>query len=288
MLSRIPGITDRCLAFNARLSAGFSRTIGLADLPTYIDASSTYYIDAVKHALVTLRSAKEDSRPLVVLDVGCGKISSITREMKNDHPCLLYGMDLSSDEIEANDVLDEKIVYDACNPNYKKDLASYAKTFDLIVSHTFLEHVEDPETVHRLLGFSLRDNGIIVHLYPTLFDPFLTLNHLLPEWLTKKVLMILQPSRTETGKFPSYYKYCRAWSSGLQAKYKELGFRVLNYRNFYGSHYLYRFFPLQALLDGLYLLALKLDFRLLTSRSCIILSKDNGHEPLDRCAQQSV
>ena len=266
------------LEWNTRLSAGFSRLIGLADLPTYIEASSAYYMDAIRDTLVALRRTAPDPQPLMLLDVGCGQTPLITDAMKSEYGCRVYGMDISAAEMSLNPLLDESIVYDACNPDYQKDLASYANMFDVIISHTFLEHARDPEVLHRLLGFLLRDTGIVVHLYPTLFDPFLTLNHLLPEWLTKRVLLILQPSRTETGKFPSYYKYCRAWSAVLQAKYKELGFRVSGYRNFYGSQYLYRCFPLQAFFDCVYLLFLKRDWRLFTSRSCIILTKDSGHK----------
>jgi SAM-dependent methyltransferase len=280
MLSSIRRATNDFLAFNIKLSASFSRAIGLTDLSTYSGASSSYYIDAVKRALLTMRNAKADGRPLLVLDVGCGKTSFITDEMKRDGLCLLYGMDLSAEEMNQNDALDERIVYDACNGSYERDLAPYAKTFDLIVSHTFLEHVNDPETTHRLLAFLLKDTGMAIHLYPTLFDPFLTLNHVLPGWLTKPALMILQPSRAQTGKFPSRYKYCRAYSPGLQFKYKKLGFEVQDYRNFYGTDYLRRFFPLQALLDIFYLLVLKSDFKLLSSRSCVKLLKDKRKDPV--------
>ncbi len=273
MLSWIRTTLNHFLAFNAQVSRAFGRSIGLANSPHYIDASSPYFADAIKYTLATLQPPKDD-QPLVLLDVGCGRASCITDAIKNQHPCFLYGMDLSAEELDLNDALDGRIVYDACNSGYEKDLASYAKTFDLIVSHTFLEHVSDPETTHRLLAFLLKDTGMVVHLYPTLFDPFLTLNYALPDQLTKSVLMILQPSRTETGKFPSYYKYCRACSSGLQLKYKELGFDILGCRNFYGTHYLYRFFPLQGLMDLFYLLAMKLDVRLFSSRSCVILVKD--------------
>lgn len=265
-------------AFNARCSRGFAHAIGLAGHPAHINAAPAYWLDAIKLCIAAAHAAKNDSQPLLVLDIGCGRTSFLTPELKCEYPYLLYGMDISAEEMEQNDLLDERIVYDAGNARYRNDLARYANTFDVIISHTFLEHVGQPETVHGLINFLLRDSGVIVHLYPTLFDPFLTLNHLLPDRLTEPILKILQPSREKTGKFPSFYKHCRACSPKLQLMYRELGLRVLRYRNFYGTHYLYRFFPLQAIMDLFYLLALKLDFRPLTSMSCIILSKHKNED----------
>ncbi len=69
-------------------------------------------------------------------------------------PAFFTGWTFQLKRWTSNDALDGRIVYDACNGGYEKDLASYANTFDLIVSHTFLEHVSDPETTHRLLAFS--------------------------------------------------------------------------------------------------------------------------------------
>ena len=48
--------------------------------------------------------------------------------MKSEYACRVYGMDISAEEMSLNTVLDESIVYDACNPDYEKDLASYASS----------------------------------------------------------------------------------------------------------------------------------------------------------------
>lgn len=256
------------------ISQKFALIIGLSGQKNYINNSFPFFLESIEKALVEIRKRKGNvSEQILLLDIGCGKQTIISEEMKSKYGCRLYGMDISEYELNHNSTVDEKIIFDACNSDYEAELQKFIGKFDLIITDMFLEHVVDPKNTHKMINNLLSDSGFIIHKYPTLYDPLILLSYLMPDWLSGKILSILEPFRQISGKFKAYYKDNRGFSNSLQRKYEEYGFEVEESCNFYGTHYCYIFFPMQMLIDIFYLLVLKLKLAIFTSVSCVVLRK---------------
>lgn len=242
--------------------------------PRHMNNAGRYFSSKIEQKLQELKNERvTTSAPLWILDIGCGKHSSITQELKEKYNCILYALDISGKEMEENKVVDERIVFDACNSAYGAELKDLQSKFDLIISSYFLEHIKAPEIFNAMVAYLLKKHGKAVHLYSTLFDPFVFLGHIVPQGLSRKVLFALEPYRQESGKFPSYYVQCRAFSRKLSQRYSPFGMRVSEYRNFYGTNYLLKIPPLQLCADIFSMLSITLDIRMFASSSCLVLTK---------------
>jgi len=209
-----------------------------------------------------------------VIDLGCGRRSTITNDMKIAYNCVLFAIDISEDELSNNDVVDHSIVYDVCNPRFAVDLKNFEKKFDLIISNFVLEHLVDPSTTHKMVYFVLADNGIVIHRYPTLYEPAHLVNLFLPSYISEKILFVLEPHRRRSGKFKVYYRFCRAYSDRVRSAYERSGFQVVQARNFYGTHSCYWFFPLHVFMSIFHFCVMKLGLRSFASLSWVILLKN--------------
>src|SRR5579862_8879641 len=83
--------------------------------------------------------------------------------------------------------------------------------FDFVVSRMVAEHVSNARVFHRNVFAMLAPGGTAIHIFPTLFTLPFTVNKLLPEPLSEKILLALKPYRTrdgKVGKFPARYEWC--------------------------------------------------------------------------------
>jgi hypothetical protein len=114
------------------------------------------------------------------------------------------------------------------------------------------EHVKDGRQFHKNVRTILRENGLAVHFFPTLYAlPFL-LNRLSPEVLVDKLASVLTPrDRHQHARFPAYYDWCRGPLRSQVKKFEELGYQVLEYRGFFGHAGYYRRIPFMKRLHEL-------------------------------------
>jgi SAM-dependent methyltransferase len=125
--------------------------------------------------------------------------------------------------------------------------------FDLAASHMFLEHVRDPDAVHRNLYAALRPGGRAVHAYPVRNNLPLAANAALPEAVSRRIVRIAQPERDlagSLGKFPAFYRRCHAPSARARRYFEGFGFEVERHEGYAGHDY-YRRVPLLGALERL-------------------------------------
>lgn len=182
--------------------------------------------------------------------------------MKGKYSLKIAGLDISKKELSKNKINNEKIIYDATNPNYKNDLIKYSGKFDLAVSKMFLEHVKDPEITHKLIAYCLKPGGKVIHFHPTLYDSVFLLNMLLPRKIGKKIAEYQFSVRKTEGIFPAYYKKCRAIDNNLKDFFKSLDFSLINEYHYYGSEYFECIFPVYLFLFPAILLCCYLDLKI--------------------------
>ena len=123
--------------------------------------------------------------------------------------------------------------------------------FDVVVTKTLVEHVEDPARFHRNVLRLLRPGGRAFHFFPTLYAPPFVLNRFLPEALAERALRRAQPGREPEGpsaKFKAYYRWCRGPTRRQIARFRRLGYEIERYAGFFGqSGYLERVQSLKEL-----------------------------------------
>ena len=130
----------------------------------------------------------------------------------------------------------------------------------------------------------LRTGGKALHFFPTLHATPFVLNRFAPERMTERLLSWIQPHRNAAGahgKFPAYYRWCRGPSRTQQKRFESLGYRVLEYKGYFGHSgtvtdgpgYWDRFPPLCRMHEWMSRRLVSLPNPLLTSYACVLLEK---------------
>jgi 2-polyprenyl-3-methyl-5-hydroxy-6-metoxy-1,4-benzoquinol methylase len=258
-------------ASSRRLSSLFSAQLGLTKNDGFFEKHDQYYLAKLRENIITLNQLFR--RPVRILDLGCGRNTLLLNLGDMRHLFTSWGMDASPREIGNRDFFENTIIHDTCSESFSLELNEYRGFFDMIISHDFLEHVRCPEMTHAMIRFVLRENGLAVHSYPTLYDPLLALGRLIPPPLARKIIERLAPDRSELGIFKAFYRKCRGCSNSIRRWFETIGFECREFRDFYGTTYLYSIFPLQWCLDLFYWTAITSNSRLFCSRSVVILRR---------------
>lgn len=113
--------------------------------------------------------------------------------------------------------------------------ADFGGEYDLVFSKMLFEHLIDAHQAHKNIHKGLKYGAYAVHFFPTLYAlPFLV-NRLIPESVSRFILMQLAPRDTyQHGKFPAYYRECRGPLKGQLRMLEELGYEIVEYRSYFG------------------------------------------------------
>ncbi len=176
-----------------------------------------------------------------VCDIGGGANPRLGPDIVRERHLNYLVLDISQDELDKTPPEYRTLCADIGDPDLR-----LPQQFDLVLSHTLLEHVQNADVVHRNVHRLLRPGGRALHFFPTFHTlPFLA-NRLLPsgpgEWLLSKV----QRGRSADGnhaKFPAFYSWCRGPVAGQIQRFTELGYEVETYLGAFGHGY-YRRLPL--------------------------------------------
>jgi SAM-dependent methyltransferase len=113
------------------------------------------------------------------------------------------------------------------------------ETFDLVFSRMVNEHVADGERYYRNIFEVLRPGGVTAHCFSTLYSLPFVVNRLLPEKLAGGLLDIVSPREDPymQAKFPARYSWSRGPTSGAIARFRALGYEIVEYRGYFGHPY---------------------------------------------------
>jgi SAM-dependent methyltransferase len=181
-----------------------------------------------------------------VAEIGGGANPLLDEEFVRAHGLQYCLIDKSAAELEKAGRHDS-IVIDAMSNENMFNKALGGRRFDLVFSHMFLEHIEDPLTAHRNFYRMLNPGGRCVHFYPSPNNLPLLLNRLLPEAVSLRLVGFAKPARQLDGaerKFKAYYHLCGAPGPRLAARFEEIGYTVCRFSGFIGHGYYERCKPL--------------------------------------------
>jgi len=133
--------------------------------------------------------------------------------------------------------------YDKACFDVSGDASSFTDTYDVVFSRFLAEHVRDGVAMHRNVFRVLRPGGVAFHLIPTLYALPFVLNKLAPERFTTPLLKWLSPRRAISPKFPAYYSACYGNPVRMAAMLRDIGYKKIEIRPFFG-HFYYENIPL--------------------------------------------
>lgn len=173
-----------------------------------------------------------------ILELGAGRWPSFRLAEMPDTIESYTVNDISSHELSLLPEGYEKACFDVSG-----DAANFSDTYDVVFSRFLAEHVPDGVAMHRNVYQVLRPGGVAFHLIPTLYALPFVLNKLAPERLTTPLLKVLSPRRAISPKFPAHYSACYGSPARMTAMLREIGYKEVHVRNFYG-HFYYEKIPL--------------------------------------------
>jgi hypothetical protein len=136
--------------------------------------------------------------------------------------------------------------------------------------------VPDVAQMWRNTHALLREGGVALAFFPTLYAPAFWLNSLLPERLSRSVLLRFFPNRQAEGdnpKFPALYDHCFSAEDRLGPLLRGIGFREVTIFPFYGYSYFDGIWGLRQLDHAFTRLCARRDWRTFSSYAYVVAVK---------------
>ena len=177
---------------------------------------------------------------LRVLDVGGGKWPMLDVATKRRLGLHVTGLDISADELAQA----PPGAYDA---TVVGDVASVCLPgrYDLIVSHTVLEHVRDTPAAIANLAAALDPGGSMAHFVPCANAGYTVISRLLGHRVGRTVLWAVYPESRATSGFPAYYNRCTPRK--MRGLCESAGLAVSRVDRYFASEYFRFCLPLYCL-----------------------------------------
>ena len=204
-----------------------------------------------------------------ILEVGGGRSPLVDLATIERLGCEYTINDIDRNELDRAPAGVRRMVGDIAAPGLVT--AENRNHYDLVFSQMVFEHVADPAQAYHNLASMLRPGGLLVNFIPTYYAlPFL-LNRAAPEWLTSRLLLLVQPNRHQEGqpKFPAYYRWCTSTDRTL-AKIRQAGFAQVDVLPFYGHGYYNKISPLHHFQEWVAGLVDRRHFKLGTAYAYVI------------------
>ncbi len=101
-----------------------------------------------------------DAEAIRVLDAGCGRRCALDL----DRRARITGIDVSSDLLDQNPALDERVVGSV------ETVVLLPRSFDIVVCWDVLEHLDDPDAALDNLAAAVREGGLLVLKVPNVLS----------------------------------------------------------------------------------------------------------------------
>lgn len=202
----------------------------------------------------------------VVADVAGGKTWHLPAALKEATGVTLVGLDIDAAELAENNMIDHKIVADACD-RIPTDFGKYS----VITVRAGIEHFHDNARFLLNAFGALEPGGVLIALFPNKFAPFALINQALPHKLSKFLLQKLTRGGEE-GVLGFRAHYDRTSYRSFSKIARDAGFEIeFCYPSFFSSAY-FRAIP------PIYIISLLFDYlrfflgiRSLASYYCFVL-----------------
>lgn len=207
-----------------------------------------------------------------VCEIGGGANPLLSLPFILQHNLEYTVLDVSAEELSKAPEGYIKVLGDITRDN----MDHFEKNHDLIFSKMLAEHVADGVKFHQNIKQLLKPGGIAFHFFPTLYSIPFTLNKIIPESLSMKLLSYVSKERNNVGnhgKFPAYYNMCYGPTKSQINTLQKMGYKVDSYTGFFGHGYFKNMGMLTWISNQITSLLLKYPIARLTSYSYVVLTK---------------
>jgi ubiquinone/menaquinone biosynthesis C-methylase UbiE len=209
-----------------------------------------------------------NERPrLVVVDVGGGRTCHFAKYREPALETRIVAVDVSPEELELNEDVDEKRVADAT-----LDLPFGDGEVDLLVSRSVIEHLPDTDAFFRNCARVLKPGGLTMHVFPSKFSPHALLNQALPHGIAKRVVHTVFPESKGILGFRAYYD--GTYADEVVRRLQAHGLEVVDVEvDYYQSEYYSFLLPAYVASAAYELIVRALGFRNLAAAVLVVARK---------------
>jgi ubiquinone/menaquinone biosynthesis C-methylase UbiE len=201
----------RFLAANRRLSGRYSDRL---------ESTDRFYREYDELVLDAARGIPPGS---AIVDLGGGRYCPFAAEVDRSRGTRVIAVDISQDELDANDTVDETRLADVA-----AGLPFADGEVSLLVSRTLLEHVKGVPAAIQNIGRVTAAGGRTIHLVPCRNSVFAIAARLVPWRVAKPILDRLVPSAEGVVEFEPFYDHCEPET--LRRLFVEAGFEEVRIR----------------------------------------------------------
>jgi len=172
-----------------------------------------------------------------IAEIGGGANPLLSLDFVGNQKLRYHVIDVSGDELSKADPQYNKIILDL----ERKD-AKISTRYDFVFSQLTVEHIKDIGVFYTNVSKLLKHGGRACLFFACVTTLPALSNYLLPDFITSKILLFIQPFRKNEkhGKFKAYYKWCFGPTKKNIRRLENSGFRLLSYTGFFGHSYYHR------------------------------------------------
>ena len=218
----------------------------------------------------TVHQILAEKTSIKVAEIGGGANPLLSVDFVESHGLAYSILDISMEEMAKADPRYEKKVVDL-----QKPIVELPMQYDFIFSQMTMEHIQYPEQFYKNIFKLLNPGGQALFFFANITSLPSMLNKLMPESISERILLRLQPFRRgeKHGKFKAYYNWCFGPTRRSIGRFTRLGFSIKSYTGYFGHNYYSRIRPLQFLENKKTKLLLKFPNAYACTYSHVLLEK---------------
>ncbi|RYY52612.1 MAG: methyltransferase domain-containing protein, partial [Chitinophagaceae bacterium] len=180
-----------------------------------------------------------------IVEIGAGANPLLPISFVEDQQLVYQLIDFSGEELAKAGPGYQIQVLD-----FQQPIGSPQQKFDLVIAQMTLEHIERPAVFYGNVKLLLQPGGHACLFFATVTNLPMMLNHLLPDGISHRLLMLVQPFRKNEkhGKFPAFYRWCYGPTRKNISRLQSTGLDIELYRGYFGHSY-YRRLPILPWLE---------------------------------------
>jgi 2-polyprenyl-3-methyl-5-hydroxy-6-metoxy-1,4-benzoquinol methylase len=172
-----------------------------------------------------------------IAEIGGGANPLLALDFIAEQKLNYHIIDISEEELSKADARYTKVISDL----ESKDL-EISFQYEFIFSQLTVEHIKDIKTFYANIYKLLKPGGFAYFFFACKTTLPTISNYLLPELISEKILLFIQPFRKNEkhGKFKAHYKWCFGPTKKNINRFENMNLEIVSYTGYFGHSYYQR------------------------------------------------